>query len=172
MEDPWDAGHILGVDLLDHMFRVQGALWQESGGPQLLRERHPKRREELRTVKGEASEWWVQAHGPNAKCSSAYLSLRWPRFRGPGFLFCFECRDPMGRGVPPGNKILVWVKKCKSREKGKMSWSHHGQKTGVSLGGGPGAGLHTKPWSLLTIVFLHHHGNNPQHWLIGTQKPF
>lgn len=75
--------------------------------------------------KSEASEWWVEltvggAHtraDPNAGCSSAYLSLRWPRFRGPGRLFCFECRDPMGQGAPPGNKILVWVNECKPREK-------------------------------------------------------
>lgn len=30
-------------------------------------------------------------HGLKAGVLSAYRSLRWPRFRGPGFLCCFEC---------------------------------------------------------------------------------
>lgn len=78
-----------------------------------------------------------QVHGPNAECSRAYLSLRWPRFRGPGFLFCFECRDPMGWGVPPGNKILVWVKEYKPREEEKEDLVPRWPETGVSLGDGP-----------------------------------
>lgn len=30
-------------------------------------------------------------HGLKVGVLSAYRSLRWPRFRGPGFLCCFEC---------------------------------------------------------------------------------
>lgn len=35
---------------------------------------------------------------------------------------------PWVGGVPPGNKILVWVKEGNPREKEKRSWSHDGQR--------------------------------------------
>lgn len=74
----------------------------------------------VRPVSGGRSRYKGGSMGQRQRVQGlAYL--RWPRFRGPGFLFCFECRDPMGQGVPPGNKILVWVKEGNPREKEKRS---------------------------------------------------
>lgn len=80
----------------------------------------------------------------------------------------------MGRGVPPGNKSLVWVKECKPREKEKISWSHGGQR--IEFGGwSRHQTIHKALESVDNCVFLHHQGNRKandyQHCLIGTQKP-
>ena len=75
--------------------------------------------------------------------SSAYRSLLWPRFRGPGFPCCFECREPMGRGLPPGNKIPVSAKGCKPKENAKGAGPPRQPEDGVRLGADPLHAAHT-----------------------------